>query len=248
MPGPDLAVYATRVDELDFYPCLVDGAPASIYVNLRYEAQTAPDADTHYTVAVPIRDGGTYGIGTAEEGDVLNAWEETLIERVRQKGLVYVGRVRNRGVWEVAFYGPAGQLESVRSGVSLDDRTSDVRNEYDPDWTYYRELLLPDAERKQWMDDRRLVQILREQGDVLVSPRPVDHFVRFEDAAKRDAFVTAVAAHGFVAQDAELVVAHLTRDDAIELDHIHDVVMVLVDAATALGGRYERWQSPIVGG
>lgn len=239
-------MYATRVDELDFYPCLVDGAPASIYVNLRYEAQTAPDADTRYTVAVPIRDTGPHGIGTAEEGDLLNAWEETLIERVRASGLVYVGRVRNRGVWEVAFYGPAGQLESVRSAVTLDDRKSDVRTEFDPDWTYYRELLLPDAERKQWMDDRRLVQILREQGDVLVSPRPVDHFVRFDDASKRDAFVAAIATHGFVAQEAEPLVAHVTREDAIELDHIHDVVMILVDAATPLGGRYERWSAPIV--
>ena len=239
-------MYATRVDELDFYPCLVDGAPASIYVNLRYETETAPDADTRYTVAVPIRDTGTHGIGTAEEGDLLNAWEETLIERVRAAGLVYVGRVRNHGVWEVAFYGPAGQLETVRSAVALDDRKSDVRSELDPSWTYYRELLLPDAERKQWMDDRRLVQILREHGDVLVSPRAVDHYVRFEDAAKRDAFVAAVAAHGFVAHEADALVAHVTRDDAIELDHIHDVVMILVDIAMPLAGRYERWTSAIV--
>lgn len=241
-------MYATPVDdELDFYPCLVDGAPASIYVNLRYEAVTAPDADTRYTVAVPIRDTGSHGIGTAEEGEVLNAWEETLIERVREKGLVYVGRVRNRGVWEVAFYGPAGHVETVRSAVGLDDRKSDVRSEFDPSWTYYRELLLPDAERKQWMDDRRLVQILREQGDALVSPRPVDHYVRFDDTIKRDAFVAAVASQGFAAQEAEPVVAHVTRDDSIDLDHIHDVVMVLVDAATPLGGRYERWSSAIIG-
>jgi hypothetical protein len=237
-------VYATRVDELDFYPCLVDGAPASIYVNLRYETQPAPDADTRYTIAVPILDRGSHGIGTAEEGEVLNAWEESLIERL---GLVYVGRVRNRGIWEVAFYGPAGQLETVRAAAALDDRMTDVRSEFDPDWTYYRELLLPDAERKQWMDDRRLVQILKEQGDVLVSPRPVDHYVRFDDAAKRDAFVAAVAREGFTAEEAEPTVAHVTRNDAIDLDHIHDVVMVLIDAATPLGGRYERWESAIIG-
>src|SRR6476620_11710339 len=83
-------VYATRVDALEFYPCLVDGAPASIYVNLRYQTEAAPDADTRYTVAVPIRDAGPHGIGTAEEGEVLNAWEEALIEQLRESGLVYV--------------------------------------------------------------------------------------------------------------------------------------------------------------
>lgn len=240
-------MYATRVDELDFYPCLVDGAPASIYVNLRYEAQPAPHADTRYTAAVPIRDVGTHGIGTAEEGELLNAWEEALIERVREHGLVYVGRIRNRGVWEVVFYGPAGQLEAVRSGVALDDRISDVRSEHDPSWTYYRDLLLPDAERKQWMDDRRLVQILREQGDVLVTPRQVDHHLRFPAQKHLDAFEKLVEVEGFTVQVGEDLDVLVSRTDSIELDHIHEVVMRLVDLASGLGGRYERWVSPIVG-
>ena len=232
------------MDELDFYPCLVDGAPASIYVNLRYETQNAPDAETRYTIAVPIHDSGPHGIGTADEAELLNAWEESLIERL---ALVYVGRIRNRGIWEVVFYGPAGGLESVREAAALDDRASDVRSEFDPEWRYYRELLLPDAERKQWMDDRRLVQILREQGDVLVSPRDVDHFLRFTNAKQRDEFIEKIAGKGFTAQPSDPEVAHVVRADSIDLDHIHDVVMILVDAATPLGGTYERWQSAIVG-
>jgi hypothetical protein len=36
------------------------------------------------------------------------------------------------------------------------------------------------------------------------------------------------------------------RLDVTELDHIHEVVMILVDAATPLGGRYERWEAAIV--
>jgi hypothetical protein len=234
-------------DELDFYPCLVDGAPASIYVNLRYESAPAPDADTRYTVAVPIRDLGSHGIGTAEEGELLNAWEEALIARVRESGLVYVGRIRNRGIWEAVFYGPGGQVEAVRSSVALDDRTSETRTDYDPSWTYYRDLLLPDAERKQWMDDRRLVQILREQGDVLRSPRQVDHHLRFPSRDRLDAFVKLVELEGFAVQAGEELAVLVSRSDSIELDHIHEVVMRLVDLATPLGGFYERWVSPIVG-
>ena len=59
-------------------------------------------------------------------------------------------------------------------------------------WTYYRELLLPDAERRQWMDDRRMVQILSEQGDRLATPRRVDHRLSFPDTPSRDTFITAV--------------------------------------------------------
>ena len=39
--------------------------------------------------------------------------------------------------------------------------------------------------------------------------------------------------------------ASLWRTDNVELDHVHDVVMILVDAATAHGGRYEQWSAGI---
>jgi hypothetical protein len=117
----------------------------------------------------------------------------------------------------------------------------------EPEWTYYRELLLPDAERRQWMDDRRMVQILREQGDRLSTPRRVDHFLSFRAGADRNAFIATVRAAGFTVEHTDH--AHdlrVHRIDPIDLDHIHDVVMILVDAATPLGARYERWEASIV--
>jgi hypothetical protein len=40
-------------------------------------------------------------------------------------------------------------------------------------------------------------------------------------------------------------VVHVEREDAIELDHIHDVVMTLIDKAHRHGGTYVAWTSAI---
>ena len=234
-------------DAFDFYPCMVDGAPASIYVNLRFEHDPPlAGADTRCTLAIALRDAGAYGIGSAEEAETLGALEEQVLATAAARGLVFAGRLRHRGVWELTFYGPAGACTALAQADDLGGRRVATTSEADPAWRYYHDLLLPDAERQRWMDDRRLVQILREHGDSLVAPRRVDHRVRFATEADRDAFVVDIARHGFAREpDADAVVARVWRVDPIELDHVHEVVMVLVDAAFAGRGIYEGWTAPI---
>jgi len=241
-------------DAFEFYPCLVDGVPASIYVNLRFEHEAPAGADTRYELAIRMREAGPHGIGTAEEAEVLDAFEARVIERIAQVGLVYVGRLRHRGTWEAAFYGPPRKLAVVLDAASEvpDGRRVDALGEHDPTWTYYRELLLPDAERRRWMDDRRLVQVLKDQGDLLSVRRRVDHELGFPSAEARQAFVDSATRLGFTVErvwdagDAATRFAVLVaRADAIELDHIHDVVMSLVDAAEAHGGHYAGWRTSI---
>ncbi len=229
-------------DELEFYPCLVDGAPASIYVNLKFEQSTGGN---RYTVAIAMREHGEHGIGTAEEAASLDLVEQALIARGVELSVTYVGRIRTRGIWETVLYGADGHLAALRQ-VAIEragDRRIDARCEPDPMWRYYRELLLPDAERLRWMDDRRMVQILAEQGDRLSTPRRVDHRLTFSSATARQAFVTAAEAAGFTVESSEGDSVQVHRVDAIELDHIHDVVMLLVDAAK--DGTYERWVAGI---
>ena len=239
-------------DAFELYPCLVDDAPASIYVNLIFE-DGAPDAnrDTRYTIAIGLREHGEHGIGTAEEGEAVNEVEEAVIADASQHAITYVGRIRTRGIWEIVLYGPPGHAETLRARATerAAGRRLEVRAVHDASWTYYREILLPDAERRQWIDNRRMVQILGEQGDRLATPRRVDHRLVFPTDAARAAFVSAVEPRGFAldhhAGTDGRIHAHVHRVDAIELDHIHDVVMSLVDIAVAHGGSYERWQAGI---
>lgn len=232
-------------DEFEFYPCLVDGAPASIYVNLKYEH--APVGDTRYTVAIAMKDRGEHGIGTADEAVALDVVEQAVIGRATEHAIVYAGRLRTRGIWETVLYGPPGHLDSIREMAiaRAGTRRLDVRSEADPAWSYYRELLLPDEERRQWMDDRRMVQILAEQGDRLTPPRRIDHQLSFPTAEAARAFSSALP-EGFTLAAVTDDLVQVTREDPIELEHIHDVVMLLVDSAAKHGGHYERWEAGII--
>lgn len=235
-------------DAFDFYPCLVDGKPSSIYVNLGFEKEKPAGADVRYTIAIAMRDPGPHGAGTADEGEILNAFEERAIATLAPYGLIYAGRLRTHGLWEITFYGPVGQLAHVEALGAPGPRRVQAHQDADPGWRYYHELLLPDEERAQWMDDRRLVQILEEQGDRLTTPRAVDHWAYFPSAEQREAFFERARALGFTAEAEESEHGHgarATRTDPIELDHIHDVVMSLVDAAKACGGEYDGWETSI---
>jgi hypothetical protein len=240
----------TTDDAFEFYPCLVDGAPASIYVNLKFDGAAPPAATTRYELAIALRAPGEFGIGEGDEVETLGAAETTVIARAAELDVLFVGRLRHRGIWELTFYGPAGHLgaleETLRAGIG--DRRMQVSAELDAEWRYYQELLLPDAERRRWMDDRRLVQILSEQGDSLRNPRRVDHHLTFPSATARDAFMADAVRAGFTVEritSETPYTAEVWRTDPIELDHIHDVVMTLVDAATQHGGTYEHWSSGI---
>ncbi len=250
---------ANTRDEWDFYPCRVDDAPASIFLNLGLAGteQRPVEADTLYWVRIEMGDPGSHGMGTESEANAMFPVEDEITARAQDVGLVYVGRLRNHATWQLTFYGPDGRVELLRasmtpSGIGA-SRQVEVGCKSDPRWTYYEEFLMPDAERLQWMQDRRLVDVLREHGDPLIPPREVAHWAYFDTRQARDRFLSDVMALGFTTTDVAMdpepdtlqFCAHVRRVDSVELDHIHAVVMQLFEAARRHGGEYDGWETPL---
>ena len=248
-------------DDWDFYPCLVDGTPASIFLNLGFEAVAPlPAAATRYRVRIHMRDGDEHGMGSTTEATALHAVEDHLVASAVARGLRYVGRLRHHGVWELVFYGAAAHQPALEAAVAAVDalggRDVDVGVSDDAAWAYYTAFLLPDPERRQWMQDRRLVAVLEEHGDVGETPRRVDHWAYFPSAEARARFLAAAQAEGFVGEiepeatdatpaDPPRYCAHVYRLDAAELSYIHDVVMGLVELAEEQGGDYDGWETSV---
>jgi hypothetical protein len=156
----------------------------------------------------------------------------TICEAAERAGFTYVGRLRTAGDWPLTFYGRPGQEKKLEQLVvdACGERGHRTASREDGGWSYYDSFLLPDAERWQWILNRRVVHQLAEAGDHHATARPVDHYVHFDEPDARDAF--AAAAKGLQAESTEEsgerpCGAHLVRTDRVELGQFHRVVMEL---------------------
>lgn len=240
-------------DDWDFYPCLVDDRPASIFLNLRYErARPQSSINTLYWLRIQMSDAAEHGMGNGPEAEALYPCEDALTASAADLGLVFVGRLRNGGNWQITFYGPEGHigaLNELAREAELGGRSFETGSKPDPEWNYYREFLMPNAERRQWMQDRNLVDVLEEHGDVHSIPRRIDHWAYFRTPDARQAFVQDLIPEGFALEatsdDAKAFGAQVFRTDTVELDRIHEVVMKLFKLADQHGGNYDGWECPV---
>jgi hypothetical protein len=244
-------------DQWDFYQCLVDDRPASIFVDLQFARPPVHTtlASTMYWLRVWMLYPGEHAIGTDAEATAFEPIERRIEEHARNLGLIYVGRIRSDGVWQLVFYGPAEHDPVVLARLAGDDREVEHGSRHDPNWDYYRDFLAPNAKNRQWMADARVVEALEEKGDRLDLPRRVDHWAYFRSAAARDAFVADALSEGFELQavwddgpDKHPHAAQLHRVDAVNLDHIHGVTMTLFELAARHGGTYDGWETSVEAG
>lgn len=243
-------------DDWEFYPCRVDDRPASISFDDGLFPDT-PQAGRPWllTVRLPLRSPRPDGLPDGTEEAALGPWEERLLIALAAScDAVHVGRLQTDGARELFFYAPAADgFEAAVDALAPAPAgyASSLQADHDPGWRQYREFLYPGRAYRRWIEDRRIVDVLVDEGDPLDRPRPVDHWAYFPTAAQRDAFAAAAEAQGFAWRptqvDAEAAPgAHLTRDDPVHLAHIHGVSSTLVRLAEAHGGEYDGWETPIV--
>jgi Regulator of ribonuclease activity B/Family of unknown function (DUF695) len=237
--------------EWDFYPTSILDADASIWLDLQYRNEEPPRTlTTRYWLRITMHDVDQHGMGSEAEANVLWPVEDAITKAATRCGLTYVGRVRCNRIWELSFYGPPLELDSLASvvaAVDLGGRATALDSELDATWSYYHEFLLPDEERSEWMQNRRTVEVLKEHGDDPTIPRLVDHWAYFPSDAARRAFLDEVIALGFTSEDAdsEPYPARISRIEPTTLDSIHATTETLRRIARAHGGTYDGWEAPV---
>ncbi len=96
------------------------------------------------------------------------------------------------------------------------------------------------------MNDTKVVLQLQGYGDVLSTPRRVDHWLYFRSNDEANAFIKQAKGIGFsVEQQVKNGIAPLLyqvqiyRDDSVELNAINAVTSKLVSWAIELNGEYD---------
>jgi len=103
--------------------------------------------------------------------------------------------------------------------------------------------LLPDAERHQWIMDRRVCDQLLKHEDDPSLPRLVNHFVDYEGEAPT-ALIEAVKALGFDVNDSGTALECIKLHDT-QVDTVHEVAMTLVELADQYDAMYDGWGAPV---
>ncbi len=246
-------------DDWDFYMTRVNDEPASILVNLGV-GESTPDATRPILlwVWVHFQNPRDDGFCTEDEGESLWQIEDALNEAMTARcGASLVGRITTCGRREFYYYGPVdrGLEDAVRdTGSKFPVYEFEFGHQPDSDWTHYQDVLYPQPPEMQSIQNRRVVEALKHHGDLLTKPRPVSHWIYFEKADDRQAFIDVVQRDGFEVKPESLSESQdreqpygvtLERVDAIDYESIDDVVLDLFFKAQEFCGRYDGWETSV---
>lgn len=243
-------------EDWDAYLLETSDGPASFFVDLNAEDEQSATRPLLCRVSIRLREPSEYGLASRKEDEVLFRLEDALESRLAEAcGAQYVGRATSGGVRVYFFYCPRGtQPEStIRDCVrAFRDYRENVALEDDPDWRHYSEFLYPDPINLQCIRNRRVLQILTDNGDQLTQPRRVDHWLYFADRAAAERFRSYAAQLSFEVEalspsDAEWKL-HIYRTNLVDQDSIDELTTQLCELADEFEGRYDGWETEVVPG
>jgi hypothetical protein len=218
-----------------------------ILVDPHYESRHPEELDHLYRLEVPMAHPGPLGHGDEAEAAVFDPLDESLNAAAEGSGLVAVGRRRGFGVWDLAWYGPAG-AEKHLIKVLKERPDAHLRVSADPDWEHYRNKLLPRGKELHRARNRLAVGQLLQAGDNLSAPRPIEFFVHFHREVDRDRYLRDVGSTGLDAEsiegDSPGVRAFFVAGVDVEL--ITDITWELHERAQLANGEFDGWRCPPV--
>lgn len=240
-------------DHWDFYPLLVDGEPASIYLDLGI-AQSAPikgSADMAY-IRVTMREPRPDGLSSQAEFDDLIQVEDSLSEHFAEShDTIYVGRNTSSGNRDFYFYTSNPAAFKALACDAMSNHPSyhyEVGGRPDPEWDVYFGFLYPSPDDLQRISNRRVIESLESHGDNLTEPRLIDHRAYLPSAAAAAELRAYVSGQGFTVDepmiDGGQVVLDFKRSD--QPDKIDDVVVPVARRVQQLGGEYDGWGCEVV--
>jgi len=246
-------------DDWDFYFARVDGAVSSIFVDLGVRPDVPLEKRPWLLwVFVTLKSPNAEGLSTNDEAPTLQSIGESLDANITLTcGAQMVGRITGAGRREFYFYAeePGPLDEAVRTAMnSFDGYEHECGSTLQPDWDHYVDLLYPSPSNLQRMFNRRVSQELTARGDVLETPRHVDHWLEFPDDASRAACRDTLVAIEFKVEDeytaeepgdvlpCKLVVS---RVDSVDSHSINGITLELARVAGEHGGSYEGWESAV---
>ncbi len=239
-------------EDWNFYFAQVEGAIASVFVDLSYGADAVdPARSTVAWVSLRMRAPRADGLSSSDEAEMLYLIGDVLAAEASQHDALFVGRVTHSGLRDFFFYVSQDRQTKLMQGLhrrvaGFSTYSYEAGKRADPEWTLYRGYLYPDADGLRQINDTKVLIHLQEHGDDPSKVRPVDFDFAMPDAAAGNALVAWATLRGFTVTErkvqAQGEVIYLQR--AQNLLMIRDDLALLYEQAAALGGEMTGWGTP----
>jgi uncharacterized protein (TIGR01619 family) len=245
-------------EDWDFYFSNVDDKPGSFYLDLGLNKIAPVDNMPHFFyVFLKMNNPREDGLSSNAEYETLIHIEDTLVKSLKDKhDIIYAGRLTSNGTRDLYFYTSDTLLIDKtisESLVQFPNYEYDFEIKDNKDWSYYLNFIYPNPRQLQKILNRRVVETLEKNGDKLIRPREVNHWIYFKTTEGREKYIEKVKEKGFKVDDIDNTDSDkgfkykliISRVDNVGHGDVDDYVLYLWELANELEGDYDGWETSI---
>ncbi|HQS99104.1 MAG: hypothetical protein B7Y26_11945 [Hydrogenophilales bacterium 16-64-46] len=243
-------------DHWQTFPCTMGDHVAFITYDhaIRTELEVLPFSNCA-RFEVTLKDPDDRGLPHGDEFSWLNDVEDYLSRGLTEARAVPVGRITTNGRRYLFYYTSQDEVTSeavAREAAASHGYVISLTHALDSERSHYWNELFPTDDDRQVIQDMRVEDSLREEGDPLTTPREVDHWAYFHKASDRQRFVEAVTEHFAAIELYEtpdnargIFTAKLVHTSLPDYRSMNKFTMLLNRAAKDSGGDYDGWETSV---
>jgi regulator of RNase E activity RraB len=239
----------------ELYMKNLEGKPASIQFNAGISMEIEELGYTYPTIAyvkAKLKEPKENGLlSEHEEPEILFMEDKLEASMIKFRIGKYVGRVISDGYVTFLYYVQFTYNWPDFIEFALNEHQSyEVTNGHNEDgeWNYYKKLLYPTDREWQIIQNHKVCDNLKSQGDNLHLERLVEHKLYFKDEEKKDALISTLEKMKFKVKDGivnedGIKGLHFYQLDNVFYHHIDELTLNLIDVAEAHNAQYDGWET-----
>jgi len=242
----------------ELYMKTIDGKIASVLVNAGISVEL-PSEDKYFMgfIKIVMKTPNDRGLVSQEEEAQLSFIEDKIeMESLRYRIGNYVGKIVSNGEMTFIYYLKHDFEWSAMVQAAMKefpDYGYEYGSKMDSEWEIYHKLLFPTPIEWQIIQNHKVCDNLKAQGDSLHLPRAIEHKAYFETVKQRDQFMDQMEIEGFklkelieASESTPMVGMSFYRQDKPFYYDIDTLTLHLIELSHQNGGQYDGWETSVV--
>jgi len=242
----------------ELYMKNLEGKPASVQFNAGISMEVDALQYTYPIVAfvkATLKDPKENGLLSQEEEAEIFFMEDKLeAAMIKFRIGKYVGRVISDGCVTFLYYVQFTYNWPDFIAFALNEHTTyEVSNGHseDSEWNYYKKLLYPTAKEWQLIQNHKVCDSLKKQGDSLQLARAIEHKIFMPTTNKKEPLIEALEAKGYkikaeIENEEGIKGLNFYRLDKPFYHDIDAITLSLIDIAETHNALYDGWETSVV--